>query len=420
MNWRLGIAAWIFIAIFTNTGTTSSHEWSRLGMVESIVERHNFYLEESQFRGTRDKVFRDGHFYSHQAPLLAAMVSPVYFVLHKAGLRLSNSAKVSPALILFVWFTNGLAFAATVMLLHRALLAAGTERTLALVAAGILPLGTWLFPYAVVTNNHGISAMLLALACCTLLEAELEGPTESRAIVLGASLGLMTAFEVLPIVSFVPAAAIFLWLQRERWNRTHYMLLALWLLTPLAAHALLNIKITGDIIPAGFHTEMFQFEGTTFTAEELTGSVKHGTVAALLTYAGQALLWGKGYFTLAPVLALGLLCGVCGWWWSRSKATHLSLLLGATASLGAALLTTNNLGGAAVGFRHATYIAPALLLLLLPLFASSTRTARAAAWLTVLVAAASAVVLWGYAVRSPWIDLQMPLPPFVAPFQNPG
>ena len=35
-------------------------------------------------------------------------------------------------------------------------------------------------------------------------------------------------------------------------------------------------------------------------------------------------------------------------------------------SLAAAILTTNNFGGGAVGFRHATYLAPAMLVFLLP------------------------------------------------------
>jgi hypothetical protein len=410
-NWRLGLAAFALIAVFTRTGTESSHEWSRLGTVESIVERHNFWLEESKFRGTRDKIFRDGHYYSHQPPLLATLTSPVYWVIHQFGFSLSNTLKVDPPYYLYVLFTNGVAFAIMVMLLARTFALAGAGSRTAAIAALLLPLGTWLFPYSVVTNNHGISAMLLAAVAYAMLAIELAGSSTFRASLLGGALGLMTAFEVLPIVSFVPAAAAFLWWRRDRLLPVDWLAIGTGLVVPLLAHAVLNFPITGDLVPAGFHTELFNFEGTTFTASELTGSVKHGSFAALQRYAMDAMVTGKGYFTLAPVLAVGLVTGVAGWrWWARARATQMALLCGATASLGAALLTTNNLGGAAVGFRHATYLAPALLVLLTPLLASRRRAGVVATWLVLAVAAMSAVVLWWYAARNPWIDLKLPLP----------
>ena len=178
----------------------------------------------------------------------------------------------------------------------------------------------------------------------------------------------------------------------------------------------MNIPITGDVIPAGFGAELFEFEGTTFTASELTGSIKARSVAELLAYATAALFTSKGYFTLAPIMAIGLVAGVAGWsWWARARATQLALLLGSTASLVAALLTTSNLGGAAVGFRHATYLAPAFLVLLAPLFASPRRAARLGAVAVIAVGLGSALVLGWYTVRRPWVDLQLPLP---APFSD--
>jgi hypothetical protein len=411
-NWRLGLAAFALMAVFTRTGTESSHEWSRLGTVDAIVVRHNFWLEESRFHGTRDKIFRDGHYYSHQPPLLATMTSPVYWVIRQFGQSFSNTLKVDPAYYSYVLFTNGVAFALLVMLLERTFVLAGAGGSTAVVAALLLPLGTWLFPYSVVTNNHGISAMLLAAVAYAMLAIELAGSSALRAGLLGGALGLMTAFEVLPIVSFVPAAAAFLWWRRNRILPVHWLAIGTGLVLPALAHAVLNIPITGDLVPAGFHTELFNFEGTTFTASELTGSVKHGSFAALQRYAMDALITGKGYFTLAPVLVIGLVTGVAGWrWWARARATQLALLMGAMASLAAALMTTNNLGGAAVGFRHATYLAPAFLVLLTPLLASRRRAGVAATWLLLMVAAVSAAVLWWYAARQPWIDLRLPLPP---------
>jgi hypothetical protein len=67
-------------------------------------------------------------------------------------------------------------------------------------------------------------------------------------------------------------------------------------------------------------------------------------------------------------------------------------------SLAAAVLTTNNYGGEAVGFRHATYVIPALLTMLLPWIAGERSPRRAVA----AVATLSCVVMLLFAARNPW------------------
>jgi glucan phosphoethanolaminetransferase (alkaline phosphatase superfamily) len=105
-----------------------------------------------------------------------------------------------------------------------------------------------------------------------------------------------------------------------------------------------------------------------------------------------------------------------GWWPARSarrggraRGTQLTLLLGAVTSLVASLLTTNNFGGLAVGFRHAAYLAPASFVLLAPVFAGRKRWTRVVSVLLLLIAAIAGVVMWWYAVRQPWADLRLPL-----------
>jgi len=74
------------------------------------------------------------------------------------------------------------------------------------------------------------------------------------------------------------------------------------------------------------------------------------------------------------------------------------MLSGAVISLVIALLTTNNFGGEAVGFRHAVYLAPVFIVLLLPWLAGPA-TLRG---LVVSVAAVSVLLMLAFAVREPW------------------
>jgi hypothetical protein len=252
-SWVLLLATWLLVALMTKTSPESAHEFSRLGTVDSIVERGTYQLDDSIFIGTLDKVFRNGHFYSHQPPPLATLEAPVYW---------------------------------------------------------------------------------------------------------------------------------------------------------------------GDVIPAGFHHELFNYPGSVFDESSLSGSLKHHSLQALGGYAWQALFAGKGYFTFAPVLGLGLIVGVAGWtWWARARGVQLVLLGGVATSLVVSLLMTNNFGGGAVGFRHATYLAPAMLTLLLPVLVDRRPATRAGALAVATVGGISVVVLLRFSVRDPWSSLSLPPGP-VGPWET--
>ena len=175
--WTLFLVAWAAVALITRTAPAVDHEWSRLGTIDSIVERRTFELETSRFHGTGDKIFNNGHYYSHQPPLLPVLQSPVYWILRRFDLRFWNSAAFDLAYYLFTLFTNGLAFALTVVIFDRLLGLAGLVSRWRGLLAFLLPAGTWLLPYALVSNNHGISALLIAQIAWLLLSICTHGAT---------------------------------------------------------------------------------------------------------------------------------------------------------------------------------------------------------------------------------------------------
>lgn len=406
-SWILLLSAWLVAALLTKTVPESAHEFSRLGTVDSLVERGTYQLDDSIFIGTLDKILSNGHYYSHQPPLLSTLESPVYWVLHLPGMRFNNRTR-ELTVFAFALLTNGLALALTVVVFGLLLGLAGVAPPARDFYAFALPLGTWLLPYGVVTNNHGVSGLLLAVTAYQLLAIEWRGATAARCGWLGAVLGLLAAIELLPLVSFVPLTIAFLWMRSDV-KRAEWRAFAVGLAVPLLAHALINIQITGDVIPAGFHHELFNYPGSVFDESSLSGSVKHDSPAALADYALRALLAGKGYFTFAPVLAVGLVAGVAGWrWWARARGAHLVLLGGTVLSLAASLLMTNNFGGGAVGFRHATYLAPAMLALLLPALANRGPSARAGGYAIGAVAVVSMVLMLLFEVKQPWPNSTFP------------
>jgi hypothetical protein len=397
----LFVGSLLVISLLTKTTPESAHEYSRLGTVESLVQRQTFQLDDSTFIDTLDKVYRDGHYYSHQPPLLALIEAPVYWALHLPGLRFNNRGRLVLT-YLFSLMTNGLALALTIVVFGKILDLGGVASPARDVYAVVLPFGTWLLPYGLVANNHGISGLLLAIAIYFLLTIEWHGATISSVSGAGLALGLLSGIELLPLISFLPLAVVYFTRRRDLDLRM-WLALAAAVGLPLVAHAAANVTITGDVIPAGFHHELFNYPGSAFDDSTLTGTIKYDSVGDAARYAWTALVSGKGYFAFAPILALGVIAGLVEWrWWSRARGVYLVLIGGTLLSLAASILTTNNFGGGAVGFRHATYLAPALLALLLPWLASPAQPRRA---VVMVVAVLSMVSMIAFTSPRPWWPL---------------
>jgi len=393
---RLFLGTMCVLALLTKTDPQSAHEYSRLGTVESLVTRGTYQLDDSTFVTTRDKIYRGGHFYSHQPPLLSTMEAPVYWVLSLPGTHFNNRGRFIMTYA-FSLLTNGIALALTVVVFAQILALAGVPPPWRNWLAVLLPCGTWLLPYALVTNNHGISGLLVAVLAYLLLLLEWNAVSHVRVLAIGLVLGLLVAIEMLPLVSFVPLTLIYLAARRDLDARA-WLYAAAGLMAPLLVHAAINIPLTGDVIPAGFHTELFDYPGSVFTGSSLSGGIKYDAIGEFSLYAWRSLIVDKGFLTFAPLCLLGAAAGVASWgWWRRARGPQLVLLGGAILSLTAALLTTNNYGGEAVGFRHATYLSPALVILLLPWVIETRMRAT-----VIAVAAISCMLMLVFAARNPW------------------
>ena len=194
------------------------------------------------------------------------------------GLRFNNRGRLVLT-YLFSLLTNGLALALTIVVFRKILDLGGVAAPARDVFAVVLPFGTWLLPYGLVANNHGISGLLLAIAIYFLLKIEWHGATISRVFGAGLALGLLSGIELLPLISFLPLAIVY-FMRRRDLDRRMWLALAAGVGLPLVAHAAANVTITGDIIPAGFHHELFNYPGSAFDDSTLTGTIKYDRWAA--------------------------------------------------------------------------------------------------------------------------------------------
>jgi drug/metabolite transporter superfamily protein YnfA len=401
----LFLGSLLVIALLTKTDPGSAHEYSRFGTVESLVDRGTFELDGSSFIGTVDKIYRDGHYYSHQPPLLPVLEAPVYWAINLPGIRFNNRGRFVMT-YLFILLTNGLALALTVVVTARILEWAGVAPPGRDLLAALLIFGTWLLPYGISSNNHSVSALLVAVLSHLLLKFD-STISAAGAAAVGLVLGLLVAIEILPLVSFLPLTIVYLAARRLLGVR-EWFAFAAGLAVPLIAHAILNVRITGDVIPAGFHHELFAYPGSVFDTTTLTGTIKYDSIGGAFHYAWTSLFAGKGFFTFAPLLLAGLIAGLSSWqWWARARGVQLVLLGSIALSLAVAILTTNNYGGEAVGFRHAAYLSPAFIVLLLPWLVESGEGKPGRRTVVTAIAVVSVALMLVFAVRQPWSVLML-------------
>ncbi|HET6250181.1 MAG TPA: hypothetical protein VFE47_20995 [Tepidisphaeraceae bacterium] len=244
----------------------SDDEQSRLGTIQAIVEHHTLAIEGTDFRDTRDKIVAKSdagekfpaHFYSKQPPMLAALMSGPYWVMHRMGLTLGRDPSSTVFWLTLLCITLPVALSAG--LVYRMSRIFEMKRPLRATLALVAVVGSGLISYSTVINAHAPAAALL-LAAATLFIRVITHEKLNRAVGWLLLAGIFTALAA----TIDPPAVVFLILfvlviGAFRWPiLTRGVGIALYVLgaaLPLTIHARLNRPITGDIRPGMFHPEL--------------------------------------------------------------------------------------------------------------------------------------------------------------------
>lgn len=264
---------------------------------------------------------------------------------------------------------------------------------------GALGLGTLVFPYSLVFNNHLPTAASLLLGFYALLRARAGDPSAARWLMLaGFATALAFTFDLL----VVPFLALFLGIALIRYRlRVGPFLIGA--VIPLALLAALDWWSLGDPLPPSMHSSGFDYSTSLFPAT-LTGNVGPDNVLAH----GLLMLFGnQGLFSLNPVM----LWAVLGLWvvfrerghrlWGEVVAAALAILV----TFVCLVLFTPGFGGVAYGTRWFLDFSP--LLMFFAIWPALHRLWWQRA-LFITLAAVSVVSAWQGAI-APW---KLALPPF--------
>jgi hypothetical protein len=227
----------------------SDDELARLAMTQSLVEDDRLDIGASPFSVTRNKVQRNGRWYSNQPPMMSVLLAGPYRLMYRMGYSFENS----PHWVMFILTLLGttLPVAGAGGLVYRMGRLFELRRPWRTGLALAVVLGSGLVSYATVLNAHAPAAALtLASAGClvhvTITNRRMHGSV--WLIVAGACAALAATFEPAAIVFVVLFAAVVLALRWTPFQRLAGLVVFLaGASVPLAAHVALVQRTTGNV-----------------------------------------------------------------------------------------------------------------------------------------------------------------------------
>jgi hypothetical protein len=355
------------------------NDGSRLATVETLVDHRTWAIDHSVFvavlpggspyrpddalstRGTLDKLFINGHYYSDKSPVPALFMAGVYAALQAlTGL----TARARPDL--FCWaltlLTSGVAYVVAVWSVFRLGRPLRLAPGLRVALTASFALATVALPYARHVNNH---ILLLAVTAALLVElvwlAE-AGPSWPRLLGVGSLAGLAYTIDLGagPVIALGAGGLVF---YRCRFPGAAIMAAAA--LPWVELHHLLNYHIGGTWRPANAVAAYLDWPGSPFNSATMTGGWNHAGVGAFLLYAVDLLVGRRGF--LGHNLTLFLAVPAGAWLLTRRRRERPEVLLAAGWSVGVWLVyaaTSTNFSGACCSVRwYVPLLAPAYYLL---------------------------------------------------------
>lgn len=247
----------------------SHNEAARLATVQAIVENGTLAINDTSFYpapeyvtygqsaaagGAPDTVRR----FSKQPPVLAALLSGTYWVMHRSGWTFRNDLAFTSYFLTLVGSTLPVVLAAGMLYRMGRLFELRRPWRASLAAAAIF--GSGLVSYATVLNSHAPAAALIIIACGCLFHASIaKRQSQSHIWVVAAGFTAALA-SVIDFGAFVFLFLLVCVVLAMRWPAAAKAggvgLYVLGALPPLVLHAVLTVPVTGDFRPGFLHPEL--------------------------------------------------------------------------------------------------------------------------------------------------------------------
>ncbi|MGC1308474.1 MAG: hypothetical protein WA885_14715 [Phormidesmis sp.] len=297
---KIFVIFFILFALLTKVEPTGWNDQSRLAQVQSLVEHGSFIIDDSKFSITGDKYFFNNHFYSDKPPILALYAAPVYFVLKQLGFTLTEHTRSTYYLLtlLSIGVLSALGLTVFKKILKDFFNASDEWADITTFVTGA---GTLILPYSLIFNNHVPSGVLILLGFYFFLNFKKNSGLKNAAF-SGLFFSLVGGIDITCFL-FIPFMLILFFRKSLQAGLTF----GLSCLPAIALYLFLNLYTSGSLIPPAMNASLWDYPGSKFGSETLSGLANHDGAADVWFYAYHMLLGNRGLISHTPILLLSII-----------------------------------------------------------------------------------------------------------------
>lgn len=252
----------LVIFIVTKPYNCGVNDGSRMATIESLVNRHTFIINNSNYN-TIDKIFHDGHFYSTKPPVLTIIGAAIFWFLKNIfGLSLQGEGVSSLAQYIITLIIVGGSFIALLYTFFKSLHFFNLNENTKYILTFLLGFGTYIFSYLGTLNNHIPTTAAVFISFYYLLKIKFNKPNIANNLFLcGLFLGLAAVLD-LASMTFIWIIFYFIYFFKTLKNKRNLIYLIIGWTLPIFLHLILNLQITGDLLPPYLHKEWYYYPGS--------------------------------------------------------------------------------------------------------------------------------------------------------------
>jgi len=319
----------LFLLLFTIAGVLGAffnpkseyslgNDRARFATAESLVERGTLAIDDSPGLKTIDKVYIDGHFYGCQTPLMPIIMAVFYFPLFKLGLDFAANDRLLVWMLTLIF--SGASAAGTAVLLGKLHFLKRGDYGRSIKFALLFFFGTLYLPFSVALSSHTFSGFLIFLSYFLII---LGFRSAAASFISGLSVSIAAVTD--PPAGIAFAVVFFIYQFTIYGNFFHSLWYIIGCLPPVIIHSVVNISISGSILPFGINPEYFIYPGAVFDKSNLSGVVVNSSFREIAVYGFNCLFGPRGLFVYTPILIFAVIGGVSAF---RSRNERETLIRG--------------------------------------------------------------------------------------------
>lgn len=356
---RTFIIFFFLFAVLTKTNVSSWNDSSRMAQIQSIVEQGSLIIDKSYF-STKDKYFFNNHFYSDKPPILALYASPFYYLLKNLGLSFEVNSRIAIYLVTLLSIGSLSALGLTIFRKIVVVFFNATDEWADIVAF-VAGTGTLILPYSLCFNNHLPSGVFLLIGFYYLLNIKKNNKL-INAVYSGFFLSLAGSVDI-NFFLFIP----FVLTSFFKKSIKSGLIFGISCIPMIILYLFLNLSTSGSLMPPAMNAPLWDYPGSAFNKDNLSGLAKHDSIINILIYAFHMLIGNRGLISHSPILLfsiVGLLIFYSRYNQFKYKTEYSYMLLAAFLYIFIYILNTTNYSGWSFGVR---WFVSLMLILCLPI-----------------------------------------------------